>query len=298
MADTVDRIITQSGNIFGIACNTTNLVGEAVKRHDMGPTGAAALGRAMTGAVLLAGLLKGEQSIQLSFEGNGPLGKITAEAGTAGWCRGFAAYPRADVPLKNGLIDVAGGIGKAGFLRVVKDIGMKDKYTGLVQLYTSEVGDDIAYYLTESEQTPSSIGIGVHLLPDGRVSAAGGFLIQSLPPADEEAILGLEKKIQQHTSITAMIAEGKTPGEILANLFSSIPHKHTGSSRLVFACKCTREKMVDALYTLNNDDIHYLMEEKDGVEVRCDFCNTRYTFSKDFLLTILAERGNTPTTDA
>ena len=285
MSDILNRAITESGNVFGIACDTTNLVNEACKRHDLGPTAAAALGRALTGAILLAGLLKDDQNIQLIFEGNGPLGKVIAEAGHTGWSRGYVASPRADVPLKNGLIDVAGGIGKAGFLRVAKDIGLKEKYTGLVQLFTSEIGEDIAYYLTESEQTPSAISLGVHLQPNGVVAAAGGFLIQSLPPADEKTIRELEANIQHHESVTSLLSSGTTPAEILKQLFETIPHRHTGSTSLSFGCSCSKERMAKVLKTLSKEDIQYLLEKENGINVKCDFCSDSYFFTKEVLVT-------------
>jgi len=290
MTDTLERIITSTGNVFGIAANTTQLVNEAVKRHDLGPTAAAALGRALTGAVLLAGLMKSEQSIQLVFEGSGPLGKVIAEAGNSGWARGYVSSPRAVVPLKDGAVDVAGGLGAAGFLSVIKDIGMKEKYTGFVQLYTSEIGDDIAYYLTESEQTPSTIGLGVRLEPNGVVAAAGGFLLQSLPPADQQIIDELERSTHQQESITTMITSGKTPGEILSQLFSAIPHKPTGSTNLQFKCKCSTEKMEKVLHTLNSDDIHYLLEKDDGIQIQCDYCSDNYFFPRDSLQSLLKSR--------
>jgi molecular chaperone Hsp33 len=280
MNDSLERIISHSGKVFGIACNTTTLVNEACRRHDVGPTAAAALGRALTGAILLAALLKDDQSVQLIFEGNGPLGKVFTEAGSSGWARGYVASPRADLPLKNGLLDVAGGIGRAGFLRVIKDIGMEKKYTGLVQLYTSEIGEDIAYYLTESEQTPSAIGLGVHLQPDGKIAAAGGFLIQSLPPADEEIIRQLEDKIAELGPVTSQLNVGKTPGQILSQLFSSIPHKQTSRYELSFKCHCSRAKMEKALYSLSEDDMKYLIQQNEEIDAKCDFCNEHYIFTK------------------
>lgn len=283
MKDTLERIITHAGNVFGIACNTTQLVNEACRRHDLGPTAAAALGRALTGSLLLAALLKGRQSVQLIFEGNGPLGKIITEAGTAGWCRGYVKNPHADVPLKNGMIDVAAGIGKAGFLRVVKDIGLKEKYTGLVQLYTSEIGEDIAYYLTESEQTPSALNIGVHLLPDGTVASAGGYLIQSLPPADEATISYLENEMAALGPVTSLLAKGNTPSEILSKLFNSIPHKSTGSTELSFRCSCSMEKMDRAILSLSQEDLGYLLEKDESIEVQCDFCSEKYLFTKSHI---------------
>lgn len=290
MSDTLERIISKSGKVFGIACNTTTLVAEACRRHDVGPTAAAALGRALTGSILLAALLKDDQSVQLIFEGNGPLGKVFTEAGSSGWARGYVLSPRAELPLKNGVLDVAGGIGNAGFLRVVKDIGMEKKYTGLVQLYTSEIGEDIAYYLTESEQTPSAIGLGVYLQPDGTVAAAGGFLIQSLPPADEEVIRELEEKIAGLGSVTAQLNAGKTPAQILSHLFSSIPYKQTSSYQLSFKCDCSRVKMEKALYTLGEEDIKYLFQHNKKIDVKCDFCNDRYSFSKKEVAAIVQTR--------
>ncbi len=291
MPDSIDRIITQSGTIFGLACNTTDIVNEARQRHDLGPTAAAALGRAITGAILLAGLLKDDQNIQLIFEGNGPLGKVVAQAGSSGWSRGYVSVPRADLPLQNGLIDVAGGIGKAGFLRVIKDIGIKEKYTGLVQLYTSEIGEDIAYYLTESEQTPSTINLGIYFDPDGTVAAAGGYLIQTLPPVNDDVLQELEKNTRLHSSVSALLTSGFSPSKILSHLFAGVPHKHTGSRPLLFRCFCSREKMEDVLHSLNKDDIDYLLEQKQGVEVKCDYCSENYHFSKDYLLSPAARKS-------
>lgn len=292
MADTLARILTTSGKVFGLACDTTELVNEACRRHDLGPTAAAALGRALSGAVLLAGLLKERQSIQLIFEGNGPLGKVIAEATHTGDCRGYVMNPRAEVPLKDGMVDVAGGIGRAGFLRVIKDIGLKEKYTGLVQLYTSEVGEDIAYYLTESEQTPSAISLGVQLHPDGRIGAAGGFLIQALPPADEQMLKDLTSQAHAHASITSLLTDGKQPHEILTSLFASIPSKHTGSSPLRFHCSCSEEKMAQVLGTLSAEDIDYLLQLDDGAEVKCDYCSSSYRFSKSYLQTIAKTKNH------
>jgi molecular chaperone Hsp33 len=288
MTDILQRVISSSGNFFGIACDTTELVTEACRRHDVGPTAAAALGRALTGAVLLAALLKDDQSVMLRFEGNGPLGKIITEAGYNGWARGYVAEPRAEVPLRDGKIDVAAGLGRAGFLTVTKDIGMEKKYVGMVQLSTGEIGEDIAYYLSESEQVPSAVGLGVHLRPDGSIAAAGGFLVQSLPPADEKLIADLERRITSLASVTEMLREGKTPADILANLFAAIPHRLTTSSLLAYTCSCSREKMERAVFSLGNAEINSLLNSDSGVEVQCEFCRDSYRFSNEDLKKMLA----------
>jgi len=288
MTDILQRVISSSGNFFGIACDTTELVTEACRRHDVGPTAAAALGRAITGAVLLAALLKDDQSVMLRFEGNGPLRKIITEAGYNGWARGYVAEPQAEVPLRNGKIDVAAGLGRVGFLTVTKDIGMEKKYGGMVQLFTGEIGEDIAYYLTDSEQIPSAIGLGVHLRPDGRIAAAGGFLVQSLPPADEEMIAAIERQINGLASVTEMLSEGKTPADILAILFAAIPHRLTTSTQLTHTCSCSREKMERAVFSLGNAEINYLLNSDSGVEVQCEFCRDSYRFPNEDLEKMLA----------
>jgi molecular chaperone Hsp33 len=287
MADSLERVISQTGNFFGVACNTTNLVAEACRRHDVGPLAAAALGRALTGAALLAALLKDSQSVFLKFEGNGPLKKIITEAGYDGWVRGYVANPHADVPLRNGRIDVAAGLGRAGFLTVVKDIGNNQKYPGTIQLYTSEIGEDLAYYLSQSEQTPSAVALAIHLEKDGSIGASGGFLVQSLPPADETVLAQLEKEIAAMPPLSQLLLEGKSPSEILSLLFKKIPHKTIGTRELVYACSCNRTKMKGALFSLGEDDIRYLLEKENGAEVHCEFCRQSYRFGRDELLALL-----------
>jgi molecular chaperone Hsp33 len=294
MEDSVERVIANSGRFFGVACTTTSLVAEACRRHDVGPTAAVALGRALTGAVLLAALLKDGQSVLLKFEGNGPLRKIVTEAGYDGWVRGSIANPHAEVPLKNGRIDVATGIGRAGFLTVTKTIGESQRYPGTIQLYTSEIGEDIAYYLAHSEQIPSAIGLAVHLEPDGRVTAAGGFLVQSLPPADENLLASLENQIATLPPLSAMLLAGTTPSGLLSLIFRGVPHHYTGARTLHFACSCSREKMAAALLSLGAVELGDLLASQGKAQVRCEFCRQEYIFSANYL-TELQQRAATGT---
>ncbi len=288
MTDILNRIIADDGKIFGLACDTTQLVNTACRKHDVGPTAAAALGRALTGNALLAALLKDGQYVQLKFEGSGPLGKIITEAGYDGWTRGYVAHPRADVPLNEGRIDVASGLGRAGFLTVTKDIGVKNKYQGMTQLYTSEIGEDIAYYLLESEQTPTVVGLSVHLQPDGTIRSAGGFLIQALPPVDEHIIKTLEERVRQLPPFSKQLENGRSSADILADLFEGIPCHPTGSSTLYYQCSCNQEKMENAVLSLGNDDIKYLLENEGGAEVHCEFCRDSYKFNREDLERLLA----------
>jgi len=288
MTDTIERVISKSGDFFGICCTTTNLVSTACRMHDVGPLAAVALGRALTGACLLAALLKDGQSVQLKFAGSGPLKKIITEAGYDGWVRGYVANPHADLVLKNGLIDVASGIGQAGFLTVTKNIGGNQKYPGTIQLYTSEIGEDIAYYLTTSEQTPSAIALGMDLNRDGSVAAAGGFLIQSLPPAGEHSLLSIEQQIKNLPSLAQLFGDENSPGTVLSTIFSDIPHKKTASRELYYSCSCSREKMQGALLSLGYEELSHLLRKEGKAEVRCEFCRDTYTFDRHELETLLA----------
>ena len=288
MTDILERVISESGSFFGICCNTTTLVSTACRMHDVGPLAAVALGRALTGATLLAALLKDGQSVQLKFEGNGPLGKIITEAGYDGWVRGYVANPHTDLPLKDGLIDVASGIGHAGFLTVIKDIGHNKKYPGTIQLYTSEIGEDLAYYLTKSEQTPSAIALSIQLDKDGLIAASGGYLIQSLPPADEHSLLHIEKEISQLPSPAQLFIGGESPGDILSTIFNTIPHKKTANKELFYSCSCNRSKMESALFSLGYDELSDLLLKEGAAEVHCEFCRDTYTFDKHVLEGMLA----------
>ena len=288
MADHLQRVISEDGRFFGLACVTTDLVAEACRRHDTGPVAAVALGRTLTANALLAALLKDDQRVMLKFEGNGPLGKIITEGLCTGELRGYVANPHADVPLKNGIIDVATGVGKAGFLTVTKDIGASRNYEGTIQLYTSEIGEDVAYYLAESEQIPSAIGVGVQVDSSGTIVCAAGFLVQSLPPANEALINSLENNVKQLGSVTRFIQQGKTPQDMLDILFGSIPHRTLFTQPLQYQCSCSQNKMQKALLTLNKKDLIQLKEEKpDGVEVRCEFCANIYVFNQSALQQII-----------
>jgi len=279
MADHLQRVISEDGRFFGLACVTTDVVAEACRRHDTGPAATVALGRALTANLLLAALLKDEQRVRLKFEGNGPLGKIVTEAVCTGKVRGYVTNPHADLPLKNGLIDVAAALGRAGFLTVTKEMGGSNSYQGTVQLCSSEIGEDVAYYLAESEQIPSAIGVGVQVDSSANIVSAGGFLVQTLPPADEALIAALETKVQDLGSVSRIIQQGKTPHDILEALFGEIPHRTLLRQDLCYQCTCSREKMKKVLFTLEKDDLMSLKDERpDGVDVRCEFCGNNYLF--------------------
>lgn len=287
--DYLVRVMTKEGNIRALACVTTGIVNDLCRRHGTSPTASAALGRALTGGALMGALLKTGQRVSLKFEANGPLQKILVEADANGAVRGCVGVPEADAPPKDGKLDVAEVLGRAGFLTVTKDLGLKEPYRGLVQLYTSEIAEDLAYYLAESEQTPSAVGLGVYVEPDGTVSAAGGFLIQSLPPADELLIDQLMEKIGQLTSITDLLREGKTPEDLLAQLFSGISYTVLEKRALAFQCSCSREKIERVLISLGKEELEGLVAKNEPAEITCEFCREVYRVELYELAGLLGE---------
>ncbi|MGO9147796.1 MAG: Hsp33 family molecular chaperone HslO [Desulfomonilia bacterium] len=289
MDDYLVRIITEEKNILGLACITTNLVNDARKRHRTFPTATAALGRALTGGELLGALLEPDQRVALKFTGNGPLKKIIVEAEGDGTVRGYVEVPQVDLPPRNGKFDVGGALGREGFLTVTKDLRLKEPYNGVVKLYTGEIASDIAFYLTESEQIPSAVGLGVFVETDGSVTASGGFLVQSLPPADEALIDSLAGRIENMPPITRQLKDGKTPEDLLAAVFDGVPYRTIETRQLSFRCSCSSARIEQALITLGRSQIEEIIRDQEVFDISCHFCNRSYVFRKDHLLRLLNE---------
>jgi molecular chaperone Hsp33 len=287
VSDYLVRIITKAGTVRALACVTTELVGEACRRHGTRQTASAALGRALTGGALFGALLKTGQRVALRFEGNGPLKKILIEAESNGAVSGYVGEPAVDLPDREGKLDVAGALGRAGFLTVTKDLGLKEPYKGLVQLHSSEIAEDLAYYLTSSEQIPSAVGLGVLMAPDGMIAAAGGFLIQALPSHDEAAVGVLMERIGQLPQLSGLLAGGTTPEELLARLFADIPYDTLEKRALAFRCSCSREKVERALIATGVEELQHLIEREEETAVTCEFCRESYRFSREELEAVL-----------
>ncbi len=188
-------------------------------------------------------LLKGRQRLALMIEGNGPLGRMSVEADADATLRGSIRHPQANLPPKDGRFDVAGAIGKAGFLHVWKDLGLKEPYQSMVQLQTSEVAEDLAWYLTSSEQVPSSLGLGVELGQDGQVAVAGGFLIQALPPGDEGQIAGVIERIEKMAPVTTMLKGGVSPAGILRSIFADVDFSIQQERPVVFSAPAVKGRL-------------------------------------------------------
>ncbi|MGE0087157.1 MAG: Hsp33 family molecular chaperone HslO [Desulfococcaceae bacterium] len=292
MTDYLVRIITREGNTRGLACVSTALVAQACSLHGTLPTACVALGRALTGGALMGALLKTGQRVALKFEGNGPLKKILVEADSNGAVRGYVGEPLTDLPPVNGKFDIPGALGKSGFLTVTKDLGMKEPYRGIVQLYTSEIAEDLAWYFAESEQIPSAVGLGTYVDPEKRVTVSGGFLIQAMPPQDEEVISRLTNRIQALPSVTELLRGGSSPENLLEILFTDIPFDILEKRRLGFQCSCSKERMERALTALGRDEIQNILSEQGHADLTCEFCRSFYRFTAEELTQLVSQNSS------
>jgi molecular chaperone Hsp33 len=291
MTDYLVRAISDKANVIGLACVTTGLAEEARRIHGTSRTASAALGRALSGGLLMGALMKKGQRLALKFEGNGPLKKIIVEADHDGTVRGFVGVPEAEVPFKDEKLNVSGALGSQGLLTVIKDLGLKEPYQGVVNLLSGEIGEDIAFYYSESEQIPSAVGLGVFVEPDGKVSAAGGFLIQTLPPTEARMVDRLIENIRKTPRVTDFFRDGKTPEALLADLFSGTTCHVLGRTPLFFRCRCSRERVEKILVALGKVELSKMIDEQWKAEVTCEFCRTGYHFSRKELENLLLEAG-------
>jgi molecular chaperone Hsp33 len=279
MNDYLIRMTSKDGNLRAVAAVTTDLCETSRKMQGTDPTATVALARMATGTALLGALLKGDQRLAMIIEGNGPLQKLHAETDAAGHLRCSVKQPLAALPPRDNRFDVSGAVGRAGFLSVIKDLGLKDRYRGTVQLQTSEIGEDLAYYLTTSEQTPSSVSLGVSLSPSAEIQAAGGLLVQALPGCTEEILDTVEKQLMTLSSLSGEILAGKTPEQILTTLFGAIPFTLYERIPLAFRCNCNRKQIEGILLSLGQDELSATASGDEPVSVTCEYCRKTYDFS-------------------
>jgi len=282
------RSLAEDGGVRAIACVTTELVAEGCRRHGTWPAAAAALGRALTGGALMGALLKDKDRVALKFEGNGPLGKILVEADGEGAVSGYVGNPQVDLPARNGRPDVAGALGRAGFLTVTRDLGLREPYRSVVRLASGEIGEDLAQYFLESEQTPSAVGVGVFQDATG-VTAAGGFLVQSLPGADPELVDRVIDHIRTLPPVTEQLREGRRPEHMLAAIFGDVPFRNLEQRPLRFQCHCGRERFEQALVALGREEVAGLAKRTEETVLICEFCRENYVFAPDSFEKLLAE---------
>ncbi|WP_461205555.1 Hsp33 family molecular chaperone HslO [Clostridium sp. DL1XJH146] len=283
MKDKLIKAVAKDGQVRILAAGTTNLVNEAVKAHGCAPTSAAALGRILTAGSLMGSMLKGEKEvITLKMDGNGIAEGLVATAYADASVKGFIGNPLADLPANSiGKLDVSGIVGKDGRLVVIRDLGLKEPYVAQVPIYSGEIGDDIAYYFTVSEQTPSAVGVGVLVDTDLSVKAAGGIIIQMLPGAEEMLADIITYRLQDLGGISKFLANGKTIDDLVNFMFDDMDLKILEEIEPKFKCDCSREKVEKALISIGKDELQNMYDEGNEEEIKCHFCNESYKFSKD-----------------
>ena len=292
MADHLIRATAADGGIRVVGAITTRLSEEARVRHKLSPVATAALGRTMTAGLLMASSMKRQESrVNVRVKGDGPLGGILVDAGLDGSVRGFVENPFVELPPNAlGKLDVGGAVGK-GYLYVVRDIGYGYPYSSTVELISGEIGEDVAHYLLNSEQTPSALVVGV-FVNSGGVTAAGGLLIQVLPKAarDEALVTTLESRIGALSGFTPLLQAGKNLIEIFQDLLGDMGLVIFPETQILrFNCKCSFERVLGALKMLGEAELQDMIIKDDGAEATCDFCGTVYQANKEHLSQLILD---------
>lgn len=277
MTDYIIRATAAEGQVRAFAATTREMVEFAKNAHGTSPVATAALGRLLTAGAMMGVTMKGEKDIlTIKIQGDGPIGGLTVTADSMGNVKGYVNNPEVMLPPnEKGKLDVAGALG-IGVLSVMKDIGLKEPYVGQTILITSEIAEDLTYYFATSEQTPSSVGLGVLMNKDNTVRQSGGFIIQLLPGASEAVISGLEEKLGNIQSVTALLEEGKTPEMILDYILGEFGLEILDRQSTCFSCNCSPERIEKALISVGKKELQDMISEGKTIGVNCHFCNTQY----------------------
>lgn len=284
--DYLVKALAYDGLVRIYAVTTTETIGEAQRRHDTWSVSSAALGRTMTATLLMGAMQKGDQKLTVKIEGDGPIGYIVADSDAEGKVRGYVDNPHVHFNELNsvGKLDVRRGVGTQGTLSVVKDLGFGEKFTGQTPIVSGEIGEDFTYYLANSEQVNSAVGVGVLVNPDDTIEAAGGFILQLLPGATEKIIAQLEKILKDLPTVSRMIDNGETPESIIAKLAGGEENVQIlEKSAVKFECTCSKERFGNAIISLGKDEIQAMIDEDHGAEAECHFCRNKFTFTEDEL---------------
>lgn len=265
-------------------CSSTHLVEKARQNFDLWPTSAAALGRTLSIGSIMGSMLKSEkEQLTIRINGGGPIGTILVDAYQDGHVRGFVSDPHIMLQYNDtGKLAVGSAVGTNGYLEVIKDLHMKENWSGTVALQSGEIGDDFAYYFTASEQTPSAVSVGVLVNTDNSIVAAGGLLIQMLPDATEEDIVKVEGIVSNMKHISTLLQEYDCLEDILYSLFDDV--KILSTQDIEFRCHCEKATMKRVLTTLSKEERKQMIEEDHGCEITCNFCGEKYHFTEEELI--------------
>lgn len=282
------RTISMDASVTATAIDATDIVAEIERIHQPSAVVTAALGRLSIAASLIGiGLKNDTDSVTLRLNGNGPAGALIAVADSRGNVKSYVSNPIVEIPLNSyGKLDVAGAVGKEGTLSVVKDLGLKEPYVGQIPIVSGEIAEDIASYFAMSEQIPTVCGLGVLVNPDLSVKAAGGYLIQLLPFADDACIDILEKNVNSLPSVTQMLTSGVTAEEMAMKVLDGLTPNVLDEFNCAYKCDCSRERVERALVSLGKDELQKMVEEQENVEVCCHFCDKKYNFTPEEIISL------------
>lgn len=284
MEDYLVRAIAANGQVRAFAAYTKNTVETARQAHNTSPVVTAGLGRLLTAGAMMGSMMKGDRDVlTIKAEGSGPVGHYLVTADSKGNVKGYAANPNVILPANAaGKLDVGGSLG-VGLLTVIKDLGLKEPYAGTCELVSGEIAEDLTYYFASSEQTPSSVGLGVLMTKDNTVNVAGGFIIQLMPDATEETISIVEEKISTIKSVTSMLENGLDPEGIINLILGGLDPEILDKMPVRFYCNCSKERVSKALIAIGRKELDNIIEENEPIEVKCHFCNKAYNFTVDEL---------------
>lgn len=279
--DQIVRAIAKNAPVKAMAISARDMVERARAIHDCWPVAAAALGRLLMAASMMGAAMKEESgAVTLRVKGGGPLGALTAVSDSRGNVRGYVQNPAVDVPRKaKGKLDVGAAVGCNGELTVIRDLGLKEPYIGSVQLVGGEIAEDVAAYFVESEQVPTACALGVLIAPSQTVQAAGGYLIQLLPGADETVVSAVERGVARLGAVSARLDAGTDPLGLLREVLGEFDLEVLETSPIEYRCYCTRERVSRALISLGRAELDALIKEQGGAELTCQFCDEVYRFN-------------------
>lgn len=284
MNDYLVKALAFDGKIRAYSVRSTETVSEAQRRHHTWPIASAALGRTLSAGAMMGAMLKDDAKLTIKIEGGGPIGPILVDSNTKGEVRGYVTNPHIHLDRNaQGKLNVGGAVGKDGTLTVVKDLGLRDFFSGQVPLISGELGEDFSYYFASSEQVPTSVGVGVLVNPDNTIWAAGGFIIQVMPDTDDQTITKIEEALSNMPPVSTLIERGLTPEELLEEVLGKGNLQFLETLPVKFACNCTKERFATAIIGLGKKEIEDMIEEDGQAEVHCHFCNEYYMFTKEEL---------------
>jgi len=292
--DILIRGTAWGGRIRVFAVRATHLVSELQRRHGTYPTATAAFGRTLAAGAMMGAMLKGEEKLTVQVKGDGPIGQIVVDADAHGRVRGYVDHPQVHMASNSqGKLDVAGAVGRDGFIHIIKDLGLKEPYRGSSPIVSGELAEDFTYYFAVSEQTPSVVGLGVLVDTDGSVLHAGGYIVQVLPGLTDEEITRLEQAVGVMPPVTALLDQGESPEEILKFLVGDDLTIHD-SMDIEFRCRCSRERTERTLISMGQHELEQIIEEDGKAEVVCHFCNETYSFDRAQLEKLLDQAKPKP----